>query len=284
MSVLHDSAVTTSPDCRARLRVVAEPGNLIDAAIEVLMARHRVSRDEAVDLLEQATGNRKRLLTEVAKDVILIGLPTVNTQIELRSTPPPDRMQAIPTRSVANPSAEPGGRPAAAGAVIDTVAAGLLDLLAEISSLPGLLQGISELAVDVVPGCQAATVTVIRDGAPVAVVGDRRARQIDEAQYRHGEGPYLQATHTRKVVRLDDLDAVPVRETWARIAREAGFRATMAVPILGSADTAAVMSLYASHGTDWSPESLLAAETVADHAGTAIAIACRLTAPSTTAR
>jgi len=288
MSVLHDSAVFVSPDPGERLRVVAEPGNLIDAAVEVLMARHRVSRDEAVDLLEQATDNRKRPLTEVAKDVILIGLPAVNTQIELRLSPLPEAMPGPPLPSPI-PSAVNSptdvGRSAAKGALIDTVAAGLLDLLVEMSSLPAMLEAISELAVDVVPGCTAATVMVIREGAPVTVAsGNSRARQIDEAQYRNGEGPYLQATHTRRAIRLDDISAVPVREVWARIAQKAGFRATMAVPILSSADIAAVMSLYACHGTDWSSESLSIAETVADHAGNAIAIACRLTAPDATTR
>src|SRR4051794_17387215 len=69
------------------LHLVAEPSNLVDAAVEVLTIRHQLPRETAADLLAQAAQDRDLPLSHVAKDVVLIGLPSASTQIELRPTP-----------------------------------------------------------------------------------------------------------------------------------------------------------------------------------------------------
>jgi GAF domain-containing protein len=78
-------------------------------------------------------------------------------------------------------------------------------------------------------------------------------------------------------VRIDDIRADPVSGSWARAAREVGFTAALSVPIATNTEIAAALSLYADRTTGRAAESLIAAETVADHAGSAIAIAHRLT-------
>ena len=46
--------------------VVAEPDNIVDAAVDILQVRHQVSRDDAVELLQNSTRDQDRQLTEVA--------------------------------------------------------------------------------------------------------------------------------------------------------------------------------------------------------------------------
>jgi GAF domain-containing protein len=271
LSIIEESAATSTPG--GALHVIAEPDNMIDAAVEVLMVRHQVSREEAADLLEQAAGERE--LGEVAEDVVLIGLPDLNTRIELRPVPPSE------------PSSAPQDLPAApelpATAVrpsIDAVATRLLDLLVEMATLPALLEKISELAVAAVPGCESASVTVVADGAAAMVASrDKRAKRIDQLQYRTGEGPYLQAAHTNRPVHIDNLSTEPSDHAWRQLAQESGFTAVLSVPIDGSEDIAAGISLYTSQGTGWPPESVDIAEAFAAQAGKAISLAYRLTGP-----
>jgi GAF domain-containing protein len=162
----------------------------------------------------------------------------------------------------------------------------LLDLLVETSTMVALLAGISALAVDIVPQCEAAGVSMVRDGAPVMVASeDERARHVDETQYRTGEGPYLHAVQTGRAVQIDDLAADPCaartnapvpgagEHDWRRAARAGGFTAILVVPLASDGDVAAVITLYSGHGTAWSPQSVQAAEILADHAWSAIVIA-----------
>jgi GAF domain-containing protein len=240
------------------LHLVAEPGDLVEAAIDILMVRHQVSREVATDLLTQASDGSGRLVSEVAREVVLLGLPSVGTQIELRSEPGPDATGA--------------GEETA-----ETIAATLLLHLVDITDLPGLLTAVAELAVQVVPGCEAAGVAVLSEGAPATVGAvDLRVRDVDELQYRDGDGPYLQVAHTQSLVRIDDISSLPMGGAWARAALEAGFRAVLSVPIVTDTDIAATISLYATHTGGWSEESLIAAAVLAEHAGHAIAVAQRL--------
>jgi GAF domain-containing protein len=176
--------------------------------------------------------------------------------------------------------------PVADLAVTAAVAAGLLDLLVETTTMAALLAGISALAVDIVPQCEAASVSMVRHGAPVMVASeDARARHVDEAQYRTGEGPYLHAAQTGRAVQIDDLAAGPGaprndgpvagsgEPDWRRAAQAGGFTAVLAVPLASDGDVAAVITLYSGRGTAWSPQSVQAAEILADHAWSAIVIA-----------
>jgi len=182
---------------------------------------------------------------------VLIGLPRVSPQIELRPADPVTEL-----------------------AVTATVAAGLLDLLVDLTTVPALLTAISTVAVDVVPQCAAACVGMVRDGAPAMVASDdEQARHVDEIQYRTGEGPYLHAAQTGQAVQIDDITAEPGDYGWRRAALEAGFTAVLSVPLASDGNVAAVINLYSRDGGAWSQQSVQAAEILADHAWSAIMIA-----------
>jgi GAF domain-containing protein/ANTAR domain-containing protein len=256
------------------LRVVAEPDNMIDAAVEVLMVRHQVSREEAGDLLEQASSERDRTSVEVAEDVVLIGLPDLNPRIELRPVSPPE---PVSTASDAAHRAHSGAADRTLQPSVDAVGTRLLDLLVGLTTLPALLAAISELAVEMVAGCESASVTVVAEGAPATVASrDDLTRQIDQIQYRTGEGPYLQAARTSNPVLIDDIGTQPADHAWRQLAQQSGFTAVLSVPIDGSEDIAAGISLYTRRSTGWPPASVQAAQTFAVQAGKAIALANRL--------
>src|SRR3954447_21818198 len=132
------------------LHLVAEHEDVVGAAVDILSMRHRVPREEAEDLLLQTVADRNRPVEEVAEDVVLIALPTLPTQIELRPAQPGD----------------------------PTVLVALLDLLAESSNVREVGQGIVDLAVELCPEVAAASLTLIREGVPGTVAAtDRAARE-----------------------------------------------------------------------------------------------------------
>lgn len=61
-------------------------------------------------------------------------------------------------------------------------------------ALAGTLERLAEVAVEEIPGADAASITVIRDGKPYTpAFTDRSAIEVDETQYAEGDGPCLAA-------------------------------------------------------------------------------------------
>jgi GAF domain-containing protein len=269
MSIIDYSVVDDSEPSSVgeNLHLIAEPDNMVEAAVDILAVRHQLSREEAAELLTQAT-DRSRPLAQVAEDVVLLGLPSLPAHFELRPDPrgEPSAIQISPDKE-----------PFVAEEVSDTIATALLARLADTVTVSDVLAAISELATDLVPGCEAAAVTVLRDGAPATVAStDDRARSVEETQFRHGTGPYLRAAQTQRLVHIDDLSSVSGDEAWAQVARESGFAAVLVIPITMNANTVATMSLYAHRIGDWSRRSRAAAQTLGHHAGNALAVVQRL--------
>jgi hypothetical protein len=184
---------------------------------------------------------------------------------------------------------------------VDSVAARLLDLLVDMTALQHLLQGICALAVEAIPDCAAASITLIRDGAPVtAGASDDRALAVDAAQYRDDDGPCLRAARSDAdvVVHLTeeadgpgaasgigsgsgsgdgDGDDPAARPTWPQVARAAGLTAVVSMPLPSTADLRAAVNLYAEGSHGWTPEALALADALVTYAGDAVTIGHRLT-------
>jgi hypothetical protein len=234
---------------RLRLVTVTDQDDVLESAIDVLSERHQLSREDARDLLGRAGKHGTRDLYQVAEDVVLIGVPTL--------TP----------------------RPLARAAVVGppALAALVLDLLAECETLQDVLTGIADLAVEAIGGIDAASVTLIRDGAPATVAASQEsARAIDETQYADGHGPCLHAARTATLVQVDDVDQRADFEAWRRVARERGITATASIPIPATPHIAAALNLYSHRtGGGWDQDTLDAAEALATYAGDAVTVAYR---------
>jgi GAF domain-containing protein len=108
------------------------------------------------------------------------------------------------------------------------------------------LAHIVHLAGGVVPGADAVSVTLIGRAGPYAAAytGDL-ARTLDEAQYRHGDGPALTAATTGgATVHIPDLAADHRWPGWAGIALAAGVRGALSVGLQSRQWVAGALTLY----------------------------------------
>nr|WP_269328373.1 GAF domain-containing protein [Kineosporia mesophila] len=159
----------------------------------------------------------------------------------------------------------------------DESAAGrLLDLLIETPDLNDLLGAAADLAVESLPGCDYASITVIRDGAPATVASsDERAAKIDELQYNHGQGPCLQAARTDQVVQVPDLSSTTWDLPWKDAAAAIGIHSALALPIASDADIAAALNLFSTRPGAWPASTQAMGEELALYIGSAITLAYR---------
>lgn len=89
----------------------------------------------------------------------------------------------------------------------------LAGMLAEVSQLlvgaadvDTAISEVCRLAVENIPGCESASVSLVSRGALRSVgVTSEEAAEFDDLQYREGEGPCLEAIKNHEVVRTDDL-------------------------------------------------------------------------------
>jgi GAF domain-containing protein len=150
----------------------------------------------------------------------------------------------------------------------------LAQRLAGATTVPSVLAAVTELAPHLVPGSAAASLTVLREGAAAVVAASHpHAQHVDEAQFREGQGPYLQAVRLQRPVCIDDIRSGPADAAWARAAIEAGFRGVLTVPVATAADTVATFSLYTRSLDGWTETSLIAAAELARLAGHGITVA-----------
>jgi GAF domain len=161
----------------------------------------------------------------------------------------------------------------------ESLAGTLLDLLVTTDHLQELLAGITGLAVETIPGCESASITVIHNMTPATAAStDSRARKLDERQYGQGQGPCLQAARTSQAVQVDDIPTTPA-DTWQRAVRDAGFTASLALPLITSANIEAALNLYTGQDGGWPADAYNHAESLATYSSDAITLAYRMTHP-----
>ncbi len=152
-------------------------------------------------------------------------------------------------------------------ALDDSIPARLLDLLVVTTDLGELLGAVAQMACEAVPECAAASITVIHRGRP-ATIGhsDERALAIDEAQYRDGRGPCIDAAYGEEVRHHDVRVADDHTDPWSVAARVNGVTAVLSVSIPSAANIAAALNLYTTCGTGWPRRTLIAADALAAYA------------------
>ena len=102
----------------------------------------------------------------------------------------------------------------------------LATALARDQSVPETLQSILALVLRAVPGCHAASVTVLDDDAKPGTMAatDEETRQMDHRQYALNDGPCLDAARTLQVNRWSLQEAEQRWPDFTRLARETGLR------------------------------------------------------------
>lgn len=158
---------------------------------------------------------------------------------------------------------------------------GLADMFARIARELEAASGPSETrevitrsAVEVVPGCDHAGISLIqRQGRIITVAAtDDVARRIDAIQYDLDEGPCLGAIVDHAVYTIDDMSDLASR--WPRFTEQAVHEITVAsmlsFRLFTSGDTAGALNLYGRRPRAFTDESRAAGAILAAHAAIAM--------------
>ncbi|AXB48440.1 transcriptional regulator [Amycolatopsis albispora] len=130
---------------------------------------------------------------------------------------------------------------------------GALENLARVldheEDLDTILDRLCRQAVHAVPGADMASVTLLSDAGPrTAATTVARAGEIDEAQYRAGEGPCLEAARSGQVERVSVAEA---RSRWPGFAAAvAGVAGYLSAPLFVDEECHGSLNLYGTrhHG------------------------------------
>lgn len=120
-------------------------------------------------------------------------------------------------------------------------------MLLDSEPLEATLQRVAELAVQAMPGCTAAGVTLARDGDVVtAAATDPLTEAVDARQYAAGDGPCLDAMRSCRVNRVDLAEAEDRWPDFTTHARELGIRSYLAAPLVVREQGIGALNLYSS--------------------------------------
>lgn len=117
-------------------------------------------------------------------------------------------------------------------------------LLAE-QSTENVLGSVVSLAAQALPGCEAASISLVRQGRPTTPASSAEvATAADHCQYEAGEGPCLSAIESGQTVRVDSFAA---EHRWPRFvekAREQQIASVLSVPLVVADQVLGALNLY----------------------------------------
>jgi GAF domain-containing protein len=158
--------------------------------------------------------------------------------------------------------------------VVEIVAL-LRELTARLITSDDLDQALESLVTTttrVVPGRSWCGITLLRAGAPVTeAASSPLPADVDEIQYRAGDGPALTAIRTREMTAVGDLTTEARWPQWREAAVGAHIAAVLSVPLDIDDQVIGALNLYAGEPNVITPDVQLAAMLVAEHAGLLLA-------------
>ncbi len=131
---------------------------------------------------------------------------------------------------------------------------------------------ICELAVEVVDGCDHATLTVRGRRGRLVPAGATSpvAERLEEHQRTHGDGPTVDAFAAAEPVVGHDLGPEQRWAGWRECAVDLGVASVLALPMVSGARTQAVMTLLGGEAGSWSGPAYDVALLYATHAAAAL--------------
>jgi putative methionine-R-sulfoxide reductase with GAF domain len=107
------------------------------------------------------------------------------------------------------------------------------------------LTRVSTMAMEQIPGCDMAGITLIRDGKLVtAAFTDTEAPEIDTAQYASGEGPCLDAFRHNQIFAIADTRSETRWPASTETARAHGILSTLSLPLQVNQEALGALNLY----------------------------------------
>lgn len=141
---------------------------------------------------------------------------------------------------------------------------------------PLTFQKVVQRAVEVVPGCDHAGITLRRrrGRAETVAASDQAVETLDSLQYQLGEGPCIDAAFDQvEYVVIDDARSEDRWRRWCAAAADHGLRAAMAIRLHTDSGTIGALNLYAATPAAFHEEARLVATLFASHAADAMSTA-----------
>lgn len=128
------------------------------------------------------------------------------------------------------------------------------------------------LAVDAVPGCDAAGITIVTRGRrfETPAYTEEMVLSGDVLQYELGEGPCLDAIWEERVVHCPDLEQETRWQAWAPRVRQHGARSMMCFRLFTRSDTVGALNLYSRTAGAFTPVDVDEGLALAAHVAIAI--------------
>jgi GAF domain-containing protein len=144
-------------------------------------------------------------------------------------------------------------------------------------TLEQFLQELATVAARVVADGLSCGMTVRPNGRPRTVAcTDPLAAELDEVQYRTGDGPCLHAMRSGCPVRIDDTAARERWPTFEAAAQARGIRSCLALPLVADGKPVGALSLYARGSAAFGAQQTRQAENLAENASGALSLMLRL--------
>jgi GAF domain-containing protein len=140
------------------------------------------------------------------------------------------------------------------------------------TDLDGVLTIVAELAQATVPGADAVSVTLVRATGPAtAAFTAELALSLDEAQYRRGHGPCLDAAASLQTLATPHTESESRWPDWAARAVDAGVRSALAVGLPVEEGVTGAINVYSTAPDAFDDEAVALAQTFAAYAAAALA-------------
>ncbi|MEU4620038.1 GAF and ANTAR domain-containing protein [Actinoplanes sp. NPDC023801] len=140
------------------------------------------------------------------------------------------------------------------------------------TDLGGVLERIAALAKRTVPGAAEVSVTLVRDaGVHTAAFTGQTALVLDEAQYRAGYGPCLDAAAAAATFSLPDMAQETRWPEFAGRALEAGIGSSLSIGLPVHADVTGALNVYATEARALTEEAMALAQAYSGYAAVALA-------------
>jgi GAF domain-containing protein len=139
-------------------------------------------------------------------------------------------------------------------------------------TLDHLLERIVALAIDVIPGAEDVSVTLVSNARATTVVSTGRlASELDETQYEIGVGPCLAAAEGGEVASVPDMGSETRWPAFTKAAAERGVLSSLSTPIPLQQYASAALNVYATQPRAFDEAAVELANTFASYAGVALA-------------
>ena len=153
----------------------------------------------------------------------------------------------------------------------------LQNALLETKGIEDFLHEMAVIAARQVTDGLSCGMTMEPNGRPLTVAcSDPVTSRVDQVQYRLDDGPCLHAMRDGELVRIEDTADQEQWPVFESEAAAAGIRSCLALPLMAGCESVGALNLYARAASAFGDEETRRAESFAENASGALALARRL--------